>query len=72
MRHLRASIEKQAEIEYDKRQKLRDERIKTYFDTQVMKFLIQHNSQSVEMNATGQRSTADQDMIELTRQFCNL
>lgn len=72
MKYLRGSIEKQAEIEYDRRQKLRDEKIKTYFDTQVMKYLIRHNSESVEMGAAGQRSTVDQDMIELTRQFCNL
>jgi len=70
MKYFRNSIMKQAEMDYDQRQKLRDEKIKTYFDTQVMKYLIQHNSQSME--ASGLRSTVDQDTIELTRQFCSL
>ena len=70
MKYFRNSIMKQAEMDYDQRQKLRGEKIKTYFDTQVMKYLIQHNSQSME--ASGLRSTVDQDTIELTRQFCSL
>lgn len=70
MKYFRNSIMKQAEMDYDQRQKLRDEKIKTYFDTQVMKYLIQHNSQSME--TSGLRSTVDQDTIELTRQFCSL
>ena len=72
MRYLRASFEKQAEISYDRRQKLRDERIKTYLDSQVMQYLIHHNSAQVS-EPNGERSAAvDQDMVELTRQFCNL
>ena len=72
MRYLKAGLEKQAEISYDKRQKLRDERIKTYFDSQVMKYLISHNSKHVS-DLSGERNpSVDQDMVELTRQFCNL
>ena len=67
MRYLRASFEKQAEISYDRRQKLRDERIKTYLDSQVMQYLIHHNSAQVS-EPNGERSAAvDQDMVELTR-----
>lgn len=72
MRYLRASFEKQAEISYDRRQKLRDERIKTYLDSQVMKYLIHHNSAQVGEPSGERSASVDQDMVELTRQFCNL
>ena len=38
------SLVKQAEIDYDSRQKLRDEKIKAYFDSQVMKYLIKNSN----------------------------
>ena len=41
--NLKKSFQKRAEIEYDERQNLRDEKIKSYVDSQVMKYLIQNN-----------------------------
>ena len=73
LRYFQESLAKQAEIDHDSRQKLRDDKIKSYFDEQVMKYLVNQKSQSMEANAEReQRSTVDEDTIELTRQFCNL
>jgi hypothetical protein len=63
---------KQAEIDYDSRQKLRDEKIKAYFDSQVMKYLINHNNQNLSSLAPSNSSQVESDTIELTRQFCEL
>ena len=73
LKYLKESLAKQAEIDYDSRQQLRDDKIKSYFDEQVMKYLINHKSRSMEGNAQKEHtSTVDEDTIELTRQFCNL
>jgi len=73
LNYFKESLAKQAEIDHDSRQKLRDDKIKSYFDEQVMKYLINQKSQSMEANVEReQQSTVDEDTIELTRQFCNL
>lgn len=66
MKFLRDSVQQQAELDYDRRQNLRDEKIKTYLDTQVMKYLIHHNNQSIN-NSAGASLSVDKDTIELTR-----
>ena len=73
LNYFKESLVKQAEIDHDSRQKLRDDKIKSYFDEQVMKYLINQKSQSMGAHVEReQQSSVDEDTIELTRQFCNL
>ena len=47
MKYFRGSLLKQAESTYDQRQKLRDEKLKSYVDSEVMKAFFRLRAQEI-------------------------